>query len=142
MDSSWEFFGSQAGSPAGDVDEPVSNRFPALNFEEDYEDDDMVTNLDPEGKCRRRFAKKPLTAQELIAEKCPELGIPPDISIPGLLSPGINDNPIVREHSTHSNNSDSCRMSAYDNVEGLNNHGLYSSRSSNSQVHPIFYPDS
>jgi len=135
VDSSWEFFGSQAGSPASEnVDEPVSNRFPALNYDEDYEDDDMVTNLDPEGKNRRRHGKRPLTAQELIAEKCPELGIPPDISIPGLLSPGINDNPIVRDSSNLSNNSDSCRMSAYDNVEGLTNHGPYSSRSSNSQV--------
>ncbi|XP_059480304.1 protein sprint [Neocloeon triangulifer] len=135
VDSSWEFFGSQAGSPASEgVDEPVSNRFPPLNFDEDYEEDDVVTHLDSDGKLRRRLLKRPLTAQELIAEKCPELGIPPDISIPGIVSPGINDNPIVRENSTHSNNSDSCRMSAYDNVEGLMNHGPYSSRSSNSQA--------
>ncbi|XP_065347669.1 protein sprint isoform X3 [Cloeon dipterum] len=133
VDSSWEFFGSQAGSPASEnVDEPVSNRFPPLTYDEDYEEDDVVSQLGSDGKPRRR--RRPLTAQELIAEKCPELGIPPDISIPGVLSPGINDNPIVRENSMHSNNSDSCRMSAYDNVEGLIHHGPYSSRSSNSQA--------
>lgn len=148
VDSSWEFFGSQAGSPAGDStgDEPVSNRFPSLaesTYDEDYEEDDVVPHLDSEGRMtRRRQRKRPLTAQELIAEKCPELGIPPDCSLPGILSPGINDHVISSQIS--SPQSESCRMSSYDNVEGLMNNGHYvksagsSSQASDEDTHTVF----
>lgn len=139
VDSSWEFFGSQAGSPAGDStgDEPVSNRFPSLvesTYDEDYEEDDVVPRLDCEGRLtRRRQRKRPLTAQELIAEKCPELGIPPDCSLPGILSPGINDHHLITSQIS-SPQSEPCRISSYDNVEGLMNNGYVKSAGSSSQA--------